>query len=125
MNFRKPFLGVLLIFTMGLMIGGMGIYWIERIRFQNALKSPERLAFFFMHQVSQKLDLDQVQQDHLAVVVQKSRTQLTEIRREAVPKIEEIFRESEQEILKFLRPDQQRKFQRLVERRKKFFERKI
>ncbi|MBI1871541.1 MAG: hypothetical protein HYS07_10155 [Chlamydiae bacterium] len=123
MSRLKAMGGILIIFIIGVLVGGVGIHCLEKRILTQAFEGSGKLSTFLVNRISRRLDLDSIQKDKLAMIVQNSREKLKIIRVETMPRIQAIFHDAEQEILKLLTLDQQKKFEKLIQKRKTFIDR--
>jgi len=122
MNFKKGIWGVALLFTVGVLVGGAGTFYVGKHQMERAFRGPKELSFFLVERISRKLDLDGVQREKVAEIVERSRRELHAIRLQAAPQVEKVFFDSEKDIQSILNGKQKVKFERMIERRKRFFE---
>jgi hypothetical protein len=118
----KGIWGVVLLFVMGVFVGGAGTFYFEKHQLERAFRGPKEFSFFLVERISRKLDLDQAQREKLVEIVRRSRRELHAIRLQAAPQAEKVFLESEKDIQAILNEKQRMKFNRMIERRKRFFE---
>lgn len=111
----KAILGVVLVFTLGMMAGGLVTAGFIRHRVRTTLaRGTEGVADVIVRRLSIELRLDAAQRGQLRTIVHDGQQEAREARRQ----IEEVVAESEVKVRAILRPDQLERFDRLVAKRK-------
>ena len=115
----KAVAGVLLVFLLGVLAGGVGVYRYHRKAFDRfARGGPEMVSEFFLRKLSRELSLDDSQKERVEAIVRRTAGEAREVRQQCRPRIDEIFERGRREIRAELRPEQQRRFDEIdAERR--------
>ncbi|MCP4713668.1 MAG: hypothetical protein GY868_01015 [Deltaproteobacteria bacterium] len=74
-----------------------------------------------LERMARKLDLTPAQQEKIRPVLEQTRRELEAFRAKTAPQMKAILKKTEQQIREHLNPEQQERFNRFVERRKKRF----
>jgi len=120
MRSPKAVAGVIIVFILGALAGSVGTYSIAAWRFRRATESPRSFSQFMAQRMARRLNLDTVQRNKLDDVLRRSRSRIREIRREIAPRMDAVFHDAEEEISGFLRPVQKKRFEEMIQRRKRF-----
>ncbi len=109
----KAVLGVIFIFILGAIAGGIISSAVIR-HCQPWGRPPSREQV--VSKLSRRLDLDTGQRAQVEVIVNDAHNQMREMRREDQPKIESILTDAQARIRTVLRPNQKQEFDKLVAR---------
>jgi len=124
----KAILGVLAVFLLGVIAGGLAThgFYQKRIRAHwrgQAAATPEVIA----RQMGGQLKLTPEQRDQIATIIGDTRQRLQQARAQSEPQVREAFQDMTRRIRDTLTPEQRQQFDRLTtERRehwKKYFPR--
>lgn len=126
MNRIKLATGILLIFTLGVLIGvlGSGMYFKQRIeQFWDA--GPQARRERLLKRLTHKLDLTPQQQEKVAAIFEEMSEQLSSLRAKHRPEFERIREQGQSRIKAFLTEKQKIQFDELMARLKKRHGKKI
>lgn len=104
---------LLAIFLLGAVAGAFATRAFVTYRFRHG--GPVAAQVDRVERLSRRLDLDANQRQILETIADRARTQLRQVRNEAMPKVESILDQAYQELLPSLRPDQQKKLEKIRE----------
>jgi hypothetical protein len=108
-----------MIFFLGVLAGGIGVYRFHRHRMDRFLRGePGAMSGFLVHRLSGELHLDGSQRTRVEAVVRRTRDEMQALRRQLHPQLEEIMEKGRREIRAELRPDQQARFDEIVAERR-------
>ena len=115
----KAVAGVVLVFTLGVLAGGIGVYRYHRHRMDRFLRGePGAIPGFLVQRLSRELDLDPPQRERVESIARRTQEEMREARRQLRPRVEEILEKGRGEIRAGLRPDQQARFDEIVAERR-------
>src|SRR5512134_4619 len=107
----KAVAGVLLVFLLGVLSGGIGVYRFHRKALDRFTRGgPEQVSEFYARKLSHRLDLDPSQRERVEAIVRRTAGEAREAREQCRPRIDEALEKGRREIRAELRPEQQRKF---------------
>ena len=113
----RGFLGVFLIFFFGVVVGVAltgGTIWKEM---HDVIEGgPDAVVGKISDRLGKELKLDDAQKQMLAQIVTDTRVKLRVLRAEKQPQVSEAIVEAEQKIRATLNAEQQKKFDRILER---------
>jgi len=124
----KAILGVLAVFLLGCIAGGLAMhgYYQKRIRV-HLRGQPILPAEVIARQMSGQLRLTPEQRDQIATIIADTRQRLQQVRAQSEPQVREALQDMTRRIRETLTPEQKKQFDRLTaERRewlKKYFPR--
>ena len=111
--------GVVLVFFLGVLAGGIGVYRFHRHRMDRFFRGePGAVSGFLVHRLARQLDLDESQRTRVEAVVRRTHEEMQALRRQLHPRLEELMEEGRREIRAGLRPDQQARFDEIVAERR-------
>ena len=114
----KAVAGVVLVFFLGVLAGGIGVYRFHRQRMDRVFRGePGAMSGFLVQRLSRELDLDATQRTRVADVVRRTHEEMQTLRRQLHPQLGELMEKGRREIRAELHPDQQARFDRIVEER--------
>ncbi|HEX9206417.1 MAG TPA: hypothetical protein VF853_10885 [Candidatus Deferrimicrobiaceae bacterium] len=114
----KAVAGVVLVFFLGVLAGGIGVYRYHRHRMDRFLRGePGAVSGFLVQRLSRELDLDATQRARVADIVRRTHEEMQALRQQLHPQLEEIVEKGRREIHAELRPDQQARFDEIVAER--------
>lgn len=118
-NLKKS-IPVLLIFLIGAAAGGLAVHAHYRIKIEHIIKGgPQAASEIIIRRLSEKLNLDENQKRQMSEIIRDSHEQMMEVREDVVDEIEEILDDTDGRVRAILRPEQRKKFDGIVEKRKK------
>jgi uncharacterized protein YneF (UPF0154 family) len=112
----KAIIGVLLVFVLGMVAGGLVTLGV--IRHQLGTRGPQAMVNFVVRRLSWELRLDAAQREQLRTIVADTQQEIRTARRQVQPQIEQTLAKTEERIRAMLRQDQQEKFDKLLAERK-------
>jgi periplasmic protein CpxP/Spy len=116
----KAIIGILLVFLLGAVSGAAVTHMIDRARHEAFIKGgPEAREESIVNRLTRKLDLDRQQQEQVRIIIHENHAAIQELRKQTRPQIESLLEQGQKRINAILRPEQQEKFQRIIEERKK------
>ncbi len=115
----KAVAGVVLVFFLGVLAGGIGVYRFHRHRMDRFFRGePGAVSGFLVHRLARQLDLDASQRTRVEAVVRQTHEEMREVRQQFRPRLDELVEKGRREIRAELRPDQQARFDRIVAERR-------
>ena len=117
MSKSKAALGVLLIFSLGVLAGALGanVYFKYRMERLFSKSEPPPVVHLFMQRLEGKLDLTETQRREIEAIVRQSHRELKNVRSKYRPEIEAIMNDTFAEIEQKLDLDQRRRFEEFRE----------
>jgi Spy/CpxP family protein refolding chaperone len=112
----KLVVGVALVFVLGLLAGSMGTGLYMKNRFPPPKKDPSEMRAFILERFSQKVDLTEEQKKKFKVIIDQVGEKLDEHFRKTHSEIGKIVEPGFSQMREVLSPDQQEKFDELIER---------
>jgi Spy/CpxP family protein refolding chaperone len=112
----KAIAGVLLVFVLGMIAGGLVSLGV--IRHQWRTRGQGAMTDFIVRRMSWRLRLDPTQREQLRAIVKEGQQEIQAVRKQVQPQVDEIFSRSDAKVRAILRPDQQARFDALVAERK-------
>lgn len=114
----KAVAGVLLVFFLGALAGGIGVYRFHRRTLDRFLQGgPGPVSEFYVRKLSRDLDLDASQRERVGAIVRRTAEEVRDVRETCRPRVDEILEKGRAEIRAGLRPDQQARFDEIVAER--------
>ena len=115
----KAVAGVVLVFFLGVLAGGIGVYRFHRHRMDRFFRGdPGAMSGLLVHRLTRQLDLDASQRDRVDGIARRTHEEVREVRQRCRPQVEEILEKGRREIRAVLRPDQQARFDQIVAERR-------
>ena len=111
MKHWKIIFGIIGIFLLGMVAGGLLTLRIER-RF--AAKGPDAWAQVVMRRLSLELHLDAGQRDQLRDIVTVAKQEMKAVHDQTQPQLRVVLERTKDKARAMLRPDQQAKFDKLI-----------
>lgn len=119
MNRFKLVTGIVLLFALGVLTGVLGANMYFKYRFERFRDAgPTARKELLMERFTRRLDLTPQQQEKISVIFEEMREGLFALRTKHQPELEEIRARSHARIKAILNPDQQEKFDEMIERLK-------
>ena len=118
----KTIVGILLIFALGALSGGLGTGWYLKSRHDKFRKDPERRVEFIMQRLGDRLDLTEVQKPAVEAVVRRMDEAMQRQFEQRRAEMRRIFDDQDAAIKPLLTLEQQEKyaaFRRELEARRK------
>jgi len=112
----KIVISVTLVFVLGVLVGSMGAGLYMKHHFPHPKGDPSEMRAFLLKRFSQKLDLTEAQRDEFKAIIAQVGERLEEHFRKTHSEIGEIVEPGFSQMRKLLSPDQQEKFDELIER---------
>ena len=119
MKSLKPVAGVVLIFLLGAASGSLTTYtyFCPAANGHHDGKSRDREGAI-IKQLTERLNLDSQQQASIGVIIGETHEKIRQVKQKMHPEIEALLNDSQHKISQLLRPDQQEKFNKIVEERR-------
>jgi uncharacterized membrane protein len=111
MRHWKAILGVIAVFLLGMLAGGLVTVRVVGHRFRHG-------SDFLVRRLSWQLHLDSTQREQLRGIVTDAQQQLRNVHRQVQPQVEAILAQSDDKVRAMLQPDQLKTFDRIVADRK-------
>ena len=123
MRTGKAIAAVLLIFLIGAATGGLTAHLIYQKRLEGMVRGGSgAMSERILRRMDRELNLDSGQREAIRTIVQETHTEMRQIRQQLRPQTRQILAKSEERIKKLLRPDQKEAFERLIEQRRRQWE---
>ena len=115
----KAILGVCLVFVLGGVAGGLVTVGVITKRIQRIVQGgPQAVNELIVKRLTKRLDLDTGQSAKLMDIVVGTRGELKSVRTQVAPQVESIFTDAEKKVRAMLKPEQEKKFDEVVEQNK-------
>ena len=111
--------GLALVFAFGLLVGSFGTGVYIKHRFVPPKRDPSAMTAFLLKKFSHKLDLTEEQKNEFKRLIDQVGGKLEDHFRKTHSEIGNIVDQGSSEMKKVLSPDQQKKFDELIERFKR------
>lgn len=116
----KAIAGVLLVFLLGAVCGGVVSHLLQRSKMEALLeRGPMAREEHLVRRLTQRLDLDAGQLERIRPIIRETHESIRQVRGQCRPQVEALLDESQRRISVLLRPDQQERFRQLIEERKR------
>jgi hypothetical protein len=113
----KGFLGVLLIFVFGVIVGVVLASAAINQKLRGLVEGgPDKVVDVVANRLRSELKLDESQREMLQQIVVDTRIKLSAIRQKTQPEVAAALAEAEQRVRGILNPDQVRKFDEIVQK---------
>jgi len=112
----KLFIGLALVFVLGVLAGSMGTGLYMKYHFPRPKGDPSEMTAFILKRFSQKLDLTEEQRETFKAIIDKVGKRLEEHFRKTHSEIGTIIEPGFSQMREALSPDQQERFDALIER---------
>lgn len=121
MNKRRLVLGGIGIFLAGILVGGAGMSVVFKFRL-SPMARMERMgpAGFFLERLDHSLDLTDAQKEAIRPILEDMLNKARDAREPCLREEESIFKEGEGRIAALLSTEQKGKFQKFLERARKY-----
>jgi Spy/CpxP family protein refolding chaperone len=119
MKNAKAIAGVVLVFVLGAVCGGVGTYLVQRSKMDHFISGgPAAREELLIKRLSDRLALDDRQLEQIRPIVHETHEAIRRVRQQSRPQVEALINDSQRRISALLRPDQQEKFERLMAERR-------
>jgi len=115
----KLLTGLVLVFAFGLLVGSFGTGVYIKHRFVPPKRDPSAVRAFLLKKFSHKLDLTEEQKNEFKKLIDQAGDKLDDHFRKSHSEIAEIVEPGLSEMREILSPDQQKKFDEMIERFKR------
>jgi Spy/CpxP family protein refolding chaperone len=116
----KAIAGVMLVFTLGAVCGGLVTHLVHRSRMERFVGGgPVAREELLVKRLTRQLDLDPRQLEQIKPIVHETQESISRIRQLSRPQVEGLLEESQRQISAVLRPEQREKFEKIIAERKK------
>ena len=112
----KLVIGLALVFAFGLLVGSFGTGLYFKHHFIHPKRDPSAMRAFLLKKFSQKLDLTEVQKNEFKRLIDQVGDKLEDHFRKSHSEIGKIIDQGSSQMRKVLSPDQQKKFDELIEK---------
>lgn len=120
----KAIIGVCLVFLLGGVAGGLVTARIISKRIQRiVMGGPQAVNQLIVRRLGWRLDLDPGQRDKLLSIVEETRGELKTVRNQVAPQVTDIMSGAEKKVRAILKPEQEKKFDEVVEQNKERLDR--
>lgn len=117
MSRTKAIIGVCLVFFLGVITGvALTARFVQKQVHRLVEGGPEALNAMIIRRLDHKLQLDGQQRRQLQDIVENATVQIRDARKEIQPKLISIRADAAAKVRAILKPDQQQKFDKLLER---------
>ena len=111
----KLWLGVFLVFVLGILFGALGSHFVIKHRFERFVKEgPPHIVF--LKKLSAELDLTPAQQSEIEKILDQGHQEFENFRKKTFPQLKAIIDNSTKQIKEKLNAAQKKKFDVLIER---------
>ena len=107
----KAIVGVILVFVLGMLAGGLVTGKVLQRRFR---QGPAAVSEAIVRRLSVSLRLDQQQREQLRVIVHDAQQEMEAVRKQVQPQFAEVFDHAEGQVREILRPEQREKFDKIA-----------
>lgn len=119
MNNWKAIAGVVLVFTLGAICGGVITHMVYRSRMESFIGGgPAAREELLVKRLTQQLDLDNRQLAAIRPIVHQTHASIRQLRQQTRPQVEGLLEESQRQISAILRPEQRQRFEKIIAERK-------
>ncbi len=119
MKNAKAIAGVVLVFVLGAVCGGVGTYLVQRSKMDHFISGgPAAREELLIKRLAERLSLDERQLAQIRPIVHETHEAIRNVRQQSRPQVEALINDSQQRISALLRPDQKEKFERLMAERR-------
>jgi Spy/CpxP family protein refolding chaperone len=115
----KLIISVALVFILGVLVGSMGSGLYMKYRFPRHKGTPSEMRAFMLKRFSQQLDLTEKQSDEFKAIIDQMGERLEDHFRKTHSEIGNIIEPGYSQMREVLIPEQQEKFDELIERLKR------
>lgn len=112
---------VTLIFIAGIVIGVIAGHRMTISTMQKAARDPAFLRQMIVKRLSCKLDLSEDQRKSIEGIITDSQVSIRDLRGEVEPRFADILKNAERQITEVLNAEQQEQFRRMLEERRKLW----
>jgi Spy/CpxP family protein refolding chaperone len=115
----KGIAGVMLVFILGSICGGVVMHMVNSSRMEAFVDGgPGAREELLVKRLTRQLDLDSRQLEQIRPIVHETHASIRQIRQQSRPQAEGILNESQRRISEILRPEQREKFDKIIADRK-------
>lgn len=116
----KSILGVLLVFVLGALAGGLLVHRLHQKKIQAVIagRQPVVAPELLVRRMNWELKLTPAQRSQVIAIVRDTQRQLRETRQQVDPQVRATFQQMEQRIGEVLTPEQRERFAKLMAERK-------
>ena len=119
----KSVFAALTVFILGTVFGLVISFWIAPSVGVQASPAQEILSQRFNQRLVANLSLSREQEKAISGIIADARTQLLEIRKETRPRVHEVILNARERVRAQLNPEQQARFDRVIERNRRILDR--
>jgi hypothetical protein len=112
----KLFAGVGLVFVLGMLVGSLGTGLYIKHHFGPPRRDPSAMRAFLLNKFSKELDLTENQKNEFKRLIDQVGDKLEDHFRKTYSEIGKIIDQGSSQMRKTLSPDQQKKFDELIEK---------
>lgn len=118
-NKAKAIIGIILVFVLGGITGGLATHLVHSHRMESFLKGGgQAREEVIVSRLTRKLALDNRQQEQVRAIVHEDHEAIRQIKKQSQPQIQAIIEQGQARINAMLRPEQQAAFRQIIEERK-------
>lgn len=111
----KLWLGIFLVFVLGILVGALGAHFVIKHRIAKFVKEgPPHI--FFLKKLASELDLTSAQQSEIEIILAQGHQEFENFRKKTFPQLKAIIDNSTKQIKEKLNAEQKKKFDALIER---------
>lgn len=114
----KVVVGVMAVFALGVLAGGILTHGFYQKLILRVSKGPTEFRRVMVEHLSRQLDLTESQRVEADRIIREAQTEFQEIRKEVQPQVEDILKRAENEMRAQLDEKQRERFNKLIEKRK-------
>ena len=116
---KKPIIGVILVFLLGIVCGSLATHLLYNYRFESILSGrAQTKEDAIVQRLDRKLDLDDRQEEQVRAVVHESQEEIKAARSRLRPQVEAIIEKAQVKIRAILTPEQVKKYEEMIAARK-------
>lgn len=119
----KLFVGLILVFILGVVAGSLGDRYLNKQRFERMRKDPATRKAFFMNRLSKKLNLSEEQRQAFEPILDQIEKRTREHRMAERSRMREIINDGFSQMRVHLTPEQQKDLDDLQKNARRFMKR--
>ena len=119
MKERRPIIGVVMVFLLGILCGSLATHLLYSYRFDSLARGRgEHREEMVVNRLEKKLSLDERQLQQVRAIVHETHEGITALHSQMRPRMEALIENAQAKINVILTPEQQAKFAKMIAERK-------